>query len=68
MRLVATRVLGAAVCALALACPAQDLPVGKRAPAPGEGLFDPPQGLRIDADDNRWPTHDTNPSVLKPSP
>ena len=114
--------LGAAVCALALACPAQNLPTGQRAPtlgyavtpdffpfpadgiqgeasgvavdskgpidlfqrarpmlsefdaqgrfarSLGEGLFDPPHGLRIVVDDNRWTTHDTNPAVLKLSP
>src|SRR5271170_1871865 len=31
----------------------------------GEGLFDHPHGLRIDADDNIWTTDDTNNTVLK---
>ena len=34
----------------------------------GEGLFDHPHGLRIDADDNIWTTDDTNNTVLKLSP
>ncbi len=34
----------------------------------GEGLFDHPHGLRIDADDNLWTTDDTNHTVLKLSP
>jgi hypothetical protein len=34
----------------------------------GEGLFDHPHGLRIDADDNIWTTDDTNHTVLKLSP
>jgi DNA-binding beta-propeller fold protein YncE len=34
----------------------------------GEGLFDHPHGLRIDADDYIWTTDDTNNTVLKLSP
>ena len=34
----------------------------------GEGLFDHPHGLRIDADDNIWTTDDDNHLVLKLSP
>jgi DNA-binding beta-propeller fold protein YncE len=34
----------------------------------GEGLFDHPHSLRIDADDNIWTTDDTNNTVLKLSP
>jgi streptogramin lyase len=34
----------------------------------GEGLFDHPHGLRIDAEDNIWTTDDTNNTVLKLSP
>jgi DNA-binding beta-propeller fold protein YncE len=34
----------------------------------GEGLFDHPHGLRIDADDNIWTTDDGNHLVLKLSP
>jgi 6-bladed beta-propeller len=34
----------------------------------GEGLFDHPHGLRIDADDNLWTTDDVNNTVLKLSP
>jgi DNA-binding beta-propeller fold protein YncE len=34
----------------------------------GEGLFDHPHGLRIDAGDNIWTTDDTNNTVLKLSP
>jgi hypothetical protein len=34
----------------------------------GEGLFDHPHGLRIDAEDNLWTTDDTNHLVLKLSP
>jgi streptogramin lyase len=36
--------------------------------SPGEGLFDHPHSLRIDADDNIWTTDDTNNMVLKLSP
>src|SRR5690348_14749864 len=34
----------------------------------GEGLFDHPHGLRIDAEDNIWTTDDGNHLVLKLSP
>jgi DNA-binding beta-propeller fold protein YncE len=34
----------------------------------GDGLFDHPHGLRIDAQDNLWTTDDTNNTVLKLSP
>ena len=34
----------------------------------GEGLFDHPHSLRIDAEDNLWTTDDTNNTVLKLSP
>ena len=34
----------------------------------GEGLFDHPHSLRIDADDNLWTTDDSNNTVLKLSP
>jgi hypothetical protein len=34
----------------------------------GEGLFDHPHGLRIDAEDNMWTTDDGNHLVLKLSP
>jgi DNA-binding beta-propeller fold protein YncE len=41
---------------------------GKFVRSLGEGLFDHPHGLRIDAEDNLWTTDDTNNTVLKLSP